>query len=173
MDNSLSLPDPDYDKMMLDIARQLAMGIHEVSTILEMLSIKEQDWQRIKAHPRFQQYHSNAVSEWNAAVNTPERVKLKASTMIENWLLEAHSELHNHKTPLNHRVELAKVVAKLGALGESKVPMGGEGGGFQLTINIGDGKSDQVVIRPVTTMVTQAIDHDDSEYFVSPNTLDD
>lgn len=175
MNAPLSLPPvDDLDTVMLKVARNLAMGIYELDTILENLEVNRRDFDRWKTHPNFLHYLKSEREAWSAAVNTPERTKLKAAVIMEDFMVKAHSDLHNDKTPLNQRVELGKLVAKIAGMGEPK-NIGGVGGpGFQLHINIGPGVSDKVTITPQFGKIIN-YDEPTDEYdpLISPNTLED
>ena len=181
MNASLSLPPTDLDGKMRRIAREVAMDLYSLDQILKNCDTSVSEFDIIKKHPRFAQYYSQFKDEWNAATNTKERTKIKAGLVMEEFMEEAYTTLHDKKHPLNHRVELGKLVAKIAEMGEPKVNVGANGGpGFSLTINIGDNKD--VTIAPEMTKI---INHDPSpnngrsrddfdsyDPFTSPNTLD-
>ncbi|QIG67483.1 hypothetical protein EVB41_018 [Rhizobium phage RHph_TM3_14A] len=153
MNSALSLPPgDDLDASMRLVARNLAMGIYPLPKILEDCGIKPSDFHRWKEHPRFLGYLKSETEAWNSAQNTPERTKLKAGIVMEEWITDAYLELKDRKQPLNHRVELGKLVAKIAGMGESVTPFGagsGGGGGFSLQINISPGHSTTINARPV------------------------
>lgn len=172
MNATLSLPpEDDLDTQMLKVARNLAMDIYELDDILKNLSISPNDFSRWQAHPRFQAYLKSAKEEWNAASNAAERTKLKAATVMEDFMLEAHGALHDKKIALNHRVELGKLVAKIAGMGEPRTfaNTGGSGPAFQLNIVIG---KETVSIQPQIGKIINYDEDDDYDPLVSPNTLE-
>jgi hypothetical protein len=172
MTNALSLPPADdLDTQMRKVARELAMGIYELDTILDQNEVDEYTFHRFKEHPRFLEYLKQEREAWNAASNVSERTKLKAGIIMEEFMIDAAKDLIDKKTPLNQRVELAKLLAKVAGMGEARTPIGGGVGGFQLNINIGPGVA-PVVIKPT---FAQTIEHDNDDYdpFTSPTTLED
>jgi hypothetical protein len=189
MNNALSLPpSDDLDTSMRMVARNLAMGIYEIDVILKNCDVKITDFNRWRNHPRFLEYLKSEKDAWTAAQNTPERAKLKAGIIMEEFMVDAFTELRDKKTPLNQRVELAKLLAKIAGMGEREaVPTGGgAGGGFNLQINIGAGLQ-PVTINHSIPAQTQALEYseynsrdlsfdtgaDDYDPFTSPQTLDD
>lgn len=170
MNAALSLPPTDdLDTQMRKVARDLAMGLYELETILKTHEVDQYQFMRWQTHPRFLDYLKQEQDAWNSANNVAERTKLKAGIIMEEFMVGAHGELHDKKTPLNQRVELAKLMARLAGMGEPKAGAVG-GGGFQLQINIGSG-APPVVIQP---SFQQTIEHDDDyDPFTSPTTLDD
>ena len=69
--------------------------------------------------PRFQALLETETAQWNGALNTQERVKIKASAMIEEWLPEAHERMHDRGESLNAKTELGKLI-------RSTLPDGGK-----------------------------------------------
>jgi|GEM_PF-917425 len=175
MDNVLPLPpNDDLDTQMLKVARSIAQGIYELEDILKYHSVEVGEFTKWKNNPRFQKYLQEEIEQWNSASNAAERTKLKAAAVVEQFMIEAHSALHDRKQALNHRVELLKVVARLGGMGEVKQLAGAGGGGFSLQINItNNGKKEQVTIQPDFGKVIEHDGTDDFDPFTSPSTLGD
>lgn len=173
MNAPLSLPQFDRDTNMRRVARELAMDIHPLDDILKNCGIPTSEFDKWRSHPNFLRYLAEFQAEWHSATNTHERVKMKAGVVLEEWMEDAYLNLHDKKLPLNHRVELGKLVAKIGGMGEPKFNMqGGGGSGFSLTININNDAKGRVVIGQDKPKV---IEHEDDDFdpFTSPNTLED
>lgn len=172
MTTALSLPPlDDLDTQMRKVARDLAMGIYELKDILASNDVDVFAFDRWKAHPRFLEYLKQEREAWNSASNVSERTKLKAGIIMEEFMVGAHNELHDKKTPLNQRVELAKLLAKVAGMGEPKVGAGGGGSGFHLQINIAPGAA-PVVIQPKVVQHQAVPEEDDYDPFTSPQTLE-
>lgn len=138
MTKEIELPKLHGDLLMVRLARSIAQDIIDLDKILEINGVSPAAWQIIEKHPRFQKYLQEQILEWNAAENTPERVKIKAAASIEEWLPEAFAQMHNQDAPLLHRNDLAKLMAKLGGMDKSGVGVDGGGGErFHVTINLG------------------------------------
>ncbi len=138
MAKEITLPNLQGDLLMVRLARAIAQDIIELEKILEVNKVSQETWDIIERHPRFQKYLQDAIVEWNAAENAPERVKIKAAAAIEEWLPEGFSQMHNQDAPLLHRNDLAKLMAKLGGMDRSGVGIEGGGGErFSVTINLG------------------------------------
>ena len=125
------------DVILVKLARELAMEIHPLEEILKAYAIEPKQWEHIQDMPRFQALLETEMAQWNGALNTHERVKIKAAAMIEEWLPEAHERMHDRGETLNSKTELGKLIRDLG--GFSKGSMGVEGAGerFSVTINLG------------------------------------
>lgn len=182
MNATLSLSgQDDLDTLMLKLARDVVMGMHEMDEILKFHNLTKMEFtRRIENHPRFIAYLKSESEAWNAATNTGERVKLKASVVMEDFMLEAHTALHDKKTPLNQRVELGKLLAKIAGMGEPKTfGPGGQGGpGFSLQINItpGAAPAQVITIKPemgkLINYDPQDAAEDGYDPFSSPDTLE-
>lgn len=188
----MSLPPVEnLDTIMRKVARDIAMDIYELDKILLGVGISMAEFMRWETHPRFLGYLSSEREAWLSAGNTAGRTKLKASIVLEDFMEQAHTELHDRKTPLAQRVELSKVLTKIAGIGISPVAGqgAGGGGGFRLQINIapGVGEAPKSITIDAKAMVdtSQAIDEfnrdmafsdiDEDEYdpFISPDTLED
>jgi hypothetical protein len=162
MAKEIALPVLHGDLLMVRLARAIAQDMLELGDILKANGVSDEVWKVIEQHPRFQKYLQEAILDWNAAENTPERVKIKAAAAVEEWLPEAFAQMHNSDAPLLHRNDLAKLMAKLGGMDNSR--QGGEGVSlgerFQVTINLGaDAKLsfDKQVPSKVTTIEHEEI----------------
>jgi hypothetical protein len=125
------------DAILVVLAREIAMDLNSIETILETLQIDEPQWEEIKANPRFQTLLESEVIAWQSASNTAERVKLKAASMIEEWLPELYTRMNDGKEALTAKIEAGKLAARLAELGLTKANVEGVGEKFSITINLG------------------------------------
>jgi len=127
------------EALLVSLARELAINFRPLPEILEHLSVSYEDWDVISTHPRFVTILEQQVAEWHSATNTHERTRLKTAAMIEDWLPEAHARLHDGRETLNSKVELAKLVARIGGMGlERAAVSGGDSEKVVVTINLGN-----------------------------------
>lgn len=123
---------------LLRLVREIAMDIFPIETILEHHQIPLETFHKIKDNPRFIELLESEVLAWNSAGNTHERTKLKAAALIEEWLEEANTRLHDKDEALNSKVELGKLLARIAEMGTNKADVaGGAGEHFKITINLG------------------------------------
>jgi hypothetical protein len=125
------------DTLLLRVAREIAINLHDIETILSNNQISPEAWERIKSDPRFQRLLDGEVQAWHAAGNTTERTKLKAGALIEEFLPEANARLHDRGESLAAKTELMKTLARVAGMGERAAIEGASGGGFTVTINLG------------------------------------
>jgi hypothetical protein len=126
------------DVTLLRLAREIAWEIYPLEMILNTHKIEPQTWEIIKNLPRFQAYLESELVAWHAATNAHERVKVKTSVMIEEWLPELHARMHDRSEGLNAKIEAGKLLARLAGMGLDKANISGEGGEkFSVTINLG------------------------------------
>lgn len=126
------------------LAREIAMDIFDVEQILELHRLSDEEWLKIQQNARFQQMLLSMTQEWKSAVNTRERVKMKAATGLESVLENYIREIGDPRIPLVQRVEAGKFLAKLGELGPEANVLGG--GGSSVTINISTGNRPPLTI---------------------------
>jgi hypothetical protein len=124
--------------LFVKLAREIAIDHHDIETILKTHQITDQQWLDIRAHPRFRELLSQQLAEWQSATNTHERTALKAAALVEEWLPEANSRLHDRSESLNGKVELGKLLSRIAGMGLTTAGVeGGSGEKFSITINLG------------------------------------
>jgi hypothetical protein len=105
------------DALMLKLARELAIDMRALEEIQRALQIPDDKLADFREHPTFLRYLRDAMSEWNSAASTPDRVKLKSLHFIEEALPELFARAHDPREPLSAKVELIKTVARFGGVG--------------------------------------------------------
>lgn len=126
------------DVVLVTLARELAIDHYPLETILEQHRITTETWLTIKSNPRFIRLLESEIVQWQGALNTEQRVKLKAASVVEEFLPEAHQRLHTSSEILSSKVELFKAVARIAGMGMTGVGVEGAGGDrFSVTINLG------------------------------------
>ena len=127
------------DLTLVQLAREIAMNIQSIETILETHQIDTDTWDKIKITPRFTTLLETETAAWNSAINTHERVKLKSAALVEDWLPEAYARMNDTTENLNAKTELAKLVARLAGMGLNNASIAdGSGERFSVTINLGN-----------------------------------
>jgi hypothetical protein len=142
------------------LAREVAMDIFPLKDILELHKLSDFEWARIQSNRRFQSMLADITREWNSALNTKERVRVKSATGLEAVLERYILDIGDQSIPLNQRVEAGKFLAKLGEMDGSLIQGGGGGAAFQINIQIGDVKKTVDVSAQVGKLI-EAIPEDD------------
>src|SRR5262245_7557246 len=106
------------DVQYLRLAREIAADLYEIQTILKNNNINPDQWEAIKEDPRFLALLESEIVAWNAASNTHERTKLKAGMLIEEWLLEANTRIHDKGEGLAGKTEVVKLLARIAGMGQ-------------------------------------------------------
>jgi hypothetical protein len=125
--------------LLIKLAREIAFDHHDIETILKTYQIDLETWDEIKGNASFRKLLEAEIVAWQSATNTNERTSLKAAALVEEWLPEANSILHDRNAPLSGKVELGKLLARIAGMGLTGA--GVEGGGaekFSITINLGN-----------------------------------
>jgi hypothetical protein len=141
------------EAVWMSLARELAMDIYPLETILEHHQITPETFNRIKSHPRFTALLQEHLHLWNASLNARERVDLKTIVMIEEALPELNARLHDPKEPLNAKVELFKALQRGAGIGVNAKLDGVAGEKISITINMGSDKELKVVKELPTQVI--------------------
>lgn len=138
--------------MLVKLAREIAMDIQSLETILKQYSITPEAWVTLQESPRFRNLLAAEVETWHSAMNTTERVKAKSAAMLEEWLPELNNRLHDKEESLNAKIEGGKMLTKLAGMdGRAEIAAGGER--FTFTINLGAAAAPIQIIKDVTPPV--------------------
>lgn len=131
-------PDIYGDQRMLVLAREIASDIYEIEDIIKRHGLSREQFETILRNPHFTKLLEDAAIAWGEALNTPERIKIKSLTMLEDWLTTAYQILHEPKYSLRDKVELAKLVGRFAGMGEKGVMDTSGGERISISINMGD-----------------------------------
>lgn len=128
----------EKDTLYLRIAREIAIDLYEIETILKNNQIDPGTFERIKVDPRFLKLLESEVLAWHSAGNTLERTKLKAGALLEEFLPEANARIHDKAETLSAKTELVKTLARIAGMGLDRAQVDGlSGERFTVTINLG------------------------------------
>ncbi len=137
------------ESKLVALARELAMEMKTMPEILKELSITPDQYEIIRSSTYFRHVLSQEIANWSSALNTQERVKLKAQSMIEMSLEEFYARMHDSKEPLSAKVELLKTLAKIGGVDTTKTE---QAAGERFMVNINLGADQKITIdKPVVT----------------------
>jgi uncharacterized protein (UPF0147 family) len=128
------------DITLVKLANELAVNHFPIEHTLKTLNIDDSTWDHIQRLPRFQQLLRTAIEDWHSAANTHERLKLRAASVVEESLPEMHARSFDPNEPLNAKVEVWKLLARIGNVGVTGTNMEGGGERFSITINLGNDK---------------------------------
>lgn len=146
----------DVDELtLLKLSREIAKDIHPIENILERFGITPELWADISKLPMFTSLLQSEIEAWNAAANTPERIKAKSLSFIEEVLPELYERAHDPREPLSAKVELVKTIGRFANIGNDKGDGLGVGERLSVTINLGADNQ----IRFEKDVTSQVIDH--------------
>lgn len=134
-----TIPPGVYDDMKLvKLAREIAMGIKDIPDVLFDNSLTQAEFEQIQRLPHFAKMLSSEVAAWASAVNTAERVKLKAGAMIEEYLPELYARLNDRDEPMMAKIKALETISKMAGFGATDIPVAGKPGDrVQVIINMG------------------------------------
>ena len=122
------------------LARELACEQYTLDEILEKLGLSEEFFAEISADPAFCAQLIRERDAWNAPENMNDRVKFKAGTVVERWLIEAYGRLSDPREDLKDKTQLATLLAKLSGMGMDKANEVTAADKFVVNINLGTAK---------------------------------
>lgn len=127
----------EHDTRILRLAREIAVSLYDIETILKHNQITPETWANIQSNPHFLRLLESETAAWNSAGNTHERTRLKAAALVEEWLCEANARLHDPEETLSAKVELGKLLTKIAEVGVSAHGPAAIGERFSVVINLG------------------------------------
>lgn len=151
-----SKPTKFSDSMLIGVAREIVMEIHEPETIFKLYEITPADWEKIKNNQTFLRYVQTFQAEWHSAMNTEQRVRVKSAALCEQWLEEGNRQAWAQNQTLTSRVEVMKLISRWAGPGFSTTQV--EGGAERITISINMGAEKPV--KFVGDVTPKVIEHD-------------
>jgi hypothetical protein len=139
---AVATPEGEHEQRLalIHLARDFARNIKPKEAILSERGLTAEQYDQILNNPFYQRVLEAETETFQAAGNTPERIKYEAAVTLEEYLPELHLRMHDQSTPLNQAIEGAKLLAKLAGVGEEKVQEGGSKEKIIIQINLGEDK---------------------------------
>lgn len=135
---------------MVKLAREIAMDIQPIEAILKHYEIDQKRWDELLRNSRFKALLASESEAWNAALNTHERVKLKAAAMLEEWLPELNNRLHDRQENLPAKIEGGKILKSIAGFDGRQADVGLGGEKFTVTINLGAATAPIEISKEIT-----------------------
>lgn len=157
MANVSVLAPSQSDLQLVKLAREIAMDIYPIETILKQYSISPETWEELQRNGKFKLLLESEAAAWGTALNTHERVKLKAAAMMEEWLPELNNRLHDTDEALPAKIEGGKMLARIAGMGLPGQVEGAAPERFTVTINLGAQTPPIEIAKDVTP---KTIEHD-------------
>lgn len=143
------------DIQLVKLAREIAMDIQPLKTILEQYSITSERWDELQRNSKFQILLQSECEAWGTALNTHERVKLKAAAMLEEWLPELNNRLHDIDEALPAKIEGGKMLTRIAGMGLPGTVEGAAAERFTVTINLGPAVQPITIEKDITPKVIE------------------
>ena len=140
--NSVVTALSDFDGRL---AVELACQISPVQDICKRYELTRADLRVKLRDPTFRKMVVEAKRAWHSDLSVKERVKLKASVLVEDSILAVYNMLHDKENPTASRLDAFKQLAKVADVdspGKSNMEAGEK---FTVVINLGD--DDKLVIE--------------------------
>ena len=129
------------------LAREIAMNIYDIATIFEHFGIDETEYYEITKIPHFQRVKEQYTIEWNSALSTEARLKIKNLAMAEAVLPTLGLRALDRKEPFQGPIDFYKTCLKTGGFGEQKTQGGAGSERFSIVINLGADEEGRPIIE--------------------------
>lgn len=142
----------DKEALLISLAREVAMDINAIETILKTHQITAEEWRNISESHFFQNLLLEQSTIWQGALNTQERVKVKLMAAVEEATPAIFAMIHDPKEPANARVEAFKALQRGAGVG-GVTQEGNAGDKVKIVINLGADREVTVVAEKPTTLI--------------------
>lgn len=123
---------------LVKLARQIAMGIKELSEVLFDNSLTLREFEVIKQLPHFNNILIAEMKAWEGGANTNERLRRKSAAMIEEYLPELYARLNDREEPLMAKIKALELASKMAGFSDkADGPIGTPGDKVSVIINLG------------------------------------
>lgn len=135
--HAITTPPVHSDNVEAKLAYELAANLMPASEVFKRFGYSPAQARVIVASPQFKTLYAEAKAIWNSSDSAKERLRAKATLMVEDGLLTLWQMFHDGDTAPPSRLEAFKQIALVAQV----APKGGSGDAdtgprFNLTINI-------------------------------------
>lgn len=130
------------------VAREIAMDIFELPTILKNHGVTDDEWAVMEMSRGFQAMVTEQLAIWNSSLNARERIEARTLSLVEGSLQELYRSIHDPEFSHSAKVELFKTLSRNVGIGVKDAPQGGSGERVSITINMGEDR--KVEVKDVT-----------------------
>lgn len=128
------------------VAWEIAAEIADVPTILTRYGISPTEFKSKLRDPMFRQAIREAKSLWKSDLNVQQRIRLKASFLVEDSLLDIFAIIKNENMNAGAKLEAFEKLMKTADLAPKAKADGATAAGFKVVIQMGDSPGQQVTI---------------------------
>lgn len=148
-----SLP---LDALKASIAAELAAGLSDAEGIKKTYGMSHSQWEMLRTNPTFAAMLKEAIEKLSGAANASKRITMKSEIALEDSIPVLYQIAHDPEAQSTARIESVKTMAQLAGRNTKEGAAAGTGGGFNLILNLGNGKG----ITIEGTPVKPAIEHE-------------
>lgn len=128
------------------IAWEIAAEISDIPAICTRYGLSLSDFKKKLKDPMFRQAIREAKGLWKSDLNVQQRIRLKASFLVEDSLLDIFAIIKNENQAAAAKLEAFEKLMKTADLTPKAKPSEATAAGFKVIINLGDLPSQQVTI---------------------------
>lgn len=130
------------EQLWRSLAASLAKDILPGEEVVKAHGLTNEEYQRIASHPVFQAILLEEMKVWVSADNTPERIRLKYLSMIEQSAPEFFAAMVDDKYSLADRTRVLQTIMKGAGIGQDNMEAAkvaaSQGNRVSIVINMGD-----------------------------------
>jgi len=119
------------------LAQDLAKAARPRKDVLADYGFTEDQYYELEQNPYFMHCLDDATRVWNGPKNTKQRCELGAQALLETVLPSISKGALDEKQPLNARTDAARLLAKIGGVGEKEASID-DSERVVITINLGE-----------------------------------
>jgi hypothetical protein len=119
------------------LAREIAMNIKPLDTVLEIFKITPAQYEKIKVHPFFARALDQFTIEWNSAKSVHDRIRIESAIILEDAMPNLAGRMAKSDETLGAVIEAGKLLHKMSGM-ETERASGNPGDKFTITINLGE-----------------------------------
>lgn len=130
------------EQLWRSLAASLAKDILPGEEVIRAHGLTQAEYNRISQHPVFRAILVDEMKLWASAENTPERIRLKYLSMVEQSAPEFFAAMVNEKESLADRTRVLQTIMKGAGIGQETMDAAkiaaANGNRVSITINMGD-----------------------------------
>ena len=126
----------DFDTQLIC---DLIAGLRRPSEILAKYGLTQEDLVQRVNNPAWAEQYRETAKTWNADKNITQRIRLKASFLLEDSLVPLFNIIRDKAMPVAAKLEAIEKLTKISTVTNTADKGGGTGERHSITINIGPG----------------------------------
>ena len=138
--NHLAPISVDIEKISGQLAMDLVAKLKPPAEVLAKYDLTVEQLAALAETPQFRLRLKEAKVAWNSDDNAPERIRQKATTLVEDSLITVYQMIHDDSLSATAKLDSFRTLAKMAGVG-GDARTEGSGARFSVSIDLGSEKS--------------------------------